>query len=58
MKVIELLELLKNVNPNADVMLNIDGSSFKTDDMHNIADYNKDGEADPFYYICADPDDC
>ena len=53
-KVKELLEILKNVNPETKVLVRFDGSIFPTDNLDEHLDYNYDTTNSPGeYYILA-----
>ena len=53
-KVKELLEILKNVNPETKVLVSLDGSIFPTGNLNEHFDYNVDSvDTNGEYYILA-----
>jgi hypothetical protein len=53
-KVKELLEILKNVNPETKILVRLDGSIFPTDNLDEHLDYNHDiTDSNGEYYILA-----
>lgn len=51
MKVKELLELLKNENPEAELFVRVDGTILRTDNVDEHTDYNFDGALDQYYIL-------
>jgi hypothetical protein len=53
-KVKELLEILKTVNPETKILVRLDGSIFPTDNLDEHLDYNHDiTDSNGGYYILA-----
>ena len=54
MTVKELLEILKNVNPETKVLVRLDGSIFPTDNLDEHLDYNNDDSSGEYYILAVE----
>lgn len=54
MTVKELLEILKNVNPETKVLVRLDGSIFPTDNLDEHLDYNNDNSSGEYYILAVE----
>lgn len=50
----ELLEILKNVNPDTKVLVRLDGSIFPTDVLDEHLNYNNDDSSGEYYILAVE----